>query len=153
MIAERGLLRLIKRCRTAKPMGELPFEAGSFTTPDGTASVTVERILPDTKVHNLYTESYIILKKESAIISNGLHWRLSKEGETLLLGGMHQKLKKRYGAADIPPLRRRMIPMLCDEAGIVWAPFAGTRDGVPFQKDGMDKQDGYLITVRLLSFP
>jgi len=41
--------------------------------------------------------------------------------------------------------------MLCDEEGIVWAPFAGVRDGVPIQTKKADEAGGILIAVELLS--
>ena len=66
-------------------------------------------------------------------------------------GGMHKKLKKLYGTADIPAHRREYLPMLCDEEGIVWAPFAGVRDGVPIQTKNADTQGGIMIAVELVS--
>lgn len=150
-IAERGLVRLVKRVRNAPRLDGFPFQEGKTLLFDGRVSVTVQRIDRQTKIHKLSTESYIILKNDSAIIESGLHWRKRREGDTLLSGGMHKKLRKLYSEADIPAHRRELIPMLCDDRGIVWAPFAGVRDGVSVQSNITDDAEGYLISVALLS--
>lgn len=150
-LRERGLLRLVKRVRTKTALTPFPLQLGETLLFDGRVRVRVEQIDGQTKIHNLSTESYIILKKNSAIINNSLHWRKKCDGDTLFSGGMHKKLRKLYGKAEIPPHRRELLPILCDSEGIVWAPFAGARDGVPIQKKIADGADGILIAVELLS--
>ena len=49
------------------------------------------------------------------------------------MGGMHRKLRKTYHAAGISPRMREQMPLLCDENGILWAPFIGVRDGFSSQ--------------------
>lgn len=150
-ISELGLLRLVKRVRLGTEFSEMPVQFGKTQAFDGRVFINVQPIDAQTKIHKLSTESYIILKKDSAIINNGLHWREKREGDTLLSGGMHKKLRKLYSKADIPPHRRELLPMLCDDEGIVWAPFAGVRDGVLTQQKIADGADGILIAVKLLS--
>ena len=59
---------------------------------------------------------------------------------------MHKKLRRLYGNADLPPHRRASLPLLCDEAGVVWAPFVGLRDGVATGPQGVS------VCVELLSY-
>jgi len=150
-ISELGLLRIIRRVRTQAALPILPLAEGEWVLLDGRVRIRVQPWQPNTKIHNLSTESCITLNKDSAIISSGLYWRLRKEGDVILSEGMHKKLRKQYGAADIPPHRRELIPLLCDENGIVWAPFVGVRDGVPVQSKKTDADDGIRISVELLS--
>ena len=149
--SECGLLRISKRLRTPSEFAETPIAFGVTNVMDGLVRITVQPIEAHTKIHKLSTQSYIILKDDSAIINSGLHWRKKTDGDTLLSGGMHKKLKKLYGTADISARRRGLIPMLCDEKGIVWAPFAGVRDGVAVQTKIADGASGILIAVELLS--
>ena len=80
---------------------------------------------------------HIILSADSAIINDGLFWRSRKEGDTLVMGGMTRKLRKLYNQNKIPWRLREQLPLLCDGEGIVWAPFVGTRDGVPVAQNGV----------------
>ena len=58
------------------------------------------------------------------------HWRARREGDVLLMGGIHRKIRKLQNAAHVPAPLRERIPLLCDERGVLWVPFVGTRDGV-----------------------
>ena len=82
-------------------------------------------------------------KNFSDIIKNGLYLRSRREGDCILQGGMHKKLRKLYNAAKVPPRWRDALPVLCDPSGIVWAPFVGMRDGV------LCEGDGYVLRVLL----
>jgi tRNA(Ile)-lysidine synthetase-like protein len=59
-----------------------------------------------------------------------LYWRSRQEGDTIYMGGMTRKLRKLYNQKQIPLRLREQLPLLCDEKGIVWAPFVGARDGL-----------------------
>ena len=41
---------------------------------------------------------------------------------------MTHKVKKLFSDAKIPVSKRRVIPLLCDDSGVVWVPGFGTRD-------------------------
>lgn len=99
------------------------------------------------KVHNLSTTPYIILKEDFAIISKTLFWRMRQEGDVILMGGMHRKLRRLQAQAQIPARLREDIPLLCDADGIVWAPFVGVRDGVVYTCD--PTADGVMVGVFL----
>lgn len=64
----------------------------------------------------------------SAIIEGGLSIRSKRDGDTVFYGGHTRKLKKLFCDAKIPASKRSLIPILCDEKGIVWVPGFGVRD-------------------------
>ena len=59
-----------------------------------------------------------------------MFFRTKKEGDVILSGGMHKKLRKVFGEHSVHPDVRERIPLLCDGSGIVWAPFCALRDGI-----------------------
>ena len=78
----------------------------------------------------------------SAIINGGLYLRPKKDGDTVFYGGMTHKLKKLFSDAKIPRSKRGLIPILCDDSGVVWVPGFGVRD------DGVEKdkrEDVYVL--------
>lgn len=142
-VRECGRLCILKEeALTALPFS-FPFTEGTRVLADFGICVTVKKAEKPTKVHNLSTESSINLRIGSDIIERNVYWRSRLPGDMLLKGGMHRKLCKLYNAAKIPPRLRDGLPILCDESGILWAPFAGVRDHVSF--DGEE----YEITVSL----
>lgn len=81
---------------------------------------------------NVYKKS-IQADLSSAIICGRLFIRPKRDGDTVFYGGMTHKLKKMFNDRKIPVADRPLIPILCDEKGIVWVPGYGVRD---------DKKDG-----------
>ena len=71
----------------------------------------------------------------SAIIKGSLYLRPKKDGDTVYYGGMTHKLKKLFSDAKIPRSKRGLIPILCDDNGVVWVPGFGVRD------DNNDKKE------------
>ena len=146
-VLEFGCLRFLKDEALAEVMsGEplpLPFRVGETQVTEAGVCITVRELDPSLKIHNLSTESHIILYTTADIIEESFHWRVRRDGDLLLRGGMHRKLRRLYREAGISPRRRARMPLLCDADGVVWAPFVGARDGLP--------QEGraYLITVKL----
>lgn len=57
-----------------------------------------------------------------------LYVRSRAEGDSYFYGGMTHKLKKLFSDRKMPLLARKMLPVLCDERGIVWVPSFGARD-------------------------
>ena len=121
----------------------MPLELGEVTLADRGMALSVKKGEPPTKVHNLSTANTINLNEVSVIINNTFYFRTRQEGDTLLMRGMHRKLRKLYNAAKISPSVRERLPLLCDEEGIVWAPFVGTRDDLP--------TEGEAIRIRIVS--
>lgn len=78
----------------------------------------------------------------SAIIVGSLYLRPKKDGDTVYYGGMTHKVKKLFSDRKIPMSKRRLIPVLCDDKGVVWVPGFGVRDdGIP--KD--QREDKYVL--------
>ena len=61
--------------------------------------------------------------------------RPKKDGDTVFYGGMTHKLKKLFSDRKIPASKRKLLPILCDDRGVVWVPGFGVRDdNVPKEK-------------------
>ena len=76
---------------------------------------------------NVYTFS-IQVNLGSAIINGRLRLRPKLDGDTVYYGGITRKLKKLYNDRKIPLSRRSLIPVLCDDDGVVCVPGLGVRD-------------------------
>ena len=87
--------------------------------------------LTDEKVNksslNVY-KKFIQVDLSSAIICGRLFVRPKQDGDSMFYGGMTRKLKKLFNDRKIPVSQRRLIPILCDDKGIVWVPGCGVRD-------------------------
>lgn len=145
---ELGRLRIFsKRTKENQAILCRPFSTESFFCDGGRIRVCIENQSANTKINNLSTQSYIFFNQFSDIIKGSLYWRTRREGDTLFISGMHKSLRKLYAKADIPMHRREQIPLLCDDEGILWAPFVGGRDGLSIENGTC------LVTVELLSAP
>ena len=145
-LLEFGCLRFLAcdHADRSQTVLDLPFAVGSTLVTESGIRLTVERNDASlSKIHNSSTRSYIILYMTSDIMKKALHWRTRREGDLLLQGGMHRKLRRLYREAGIAPRWRTRMPLLCDGEGIVWAPFVGARDGLP------QSGEAYRITVEL----
>lgn len=89
------------------------------------------------KINKLSIANTINSNEMSVIINSTLYFRTRQDGDVILQGGMHRKLRKLYNAAKIPPSVRERLPLLCDGEGIVWAPFIGARDGLPTEGEAV----------------
>lgn len=91
----------------------------------------------DKKTYSNVYKNSIQANLSSAIISGSLYLRSKKDGDTVYYGGMTHKIKKLFSDAKIPRSKRGLIPILCDDKGVVWVPGFGVRDdGVPNDQRG-----------------
>lgn len=130
-ICERG------DCRIAEADSSDPYNY-LFKLNLGENSLTpydADFILSTKKVEKTYLNVYKISIQasiSSAIIIGSLYLRPKKDGDSVFYGGMTHKLKKLYNDRKIPLSKRKSIPILCDDKGVVWVPGFGVRDdGVP----------------------
>ncbi len=72
-------------------------------------------------LQNIYKLS-ILTQVNSDKISNVLFARSRRDGDSYVFGKMTRKLKKLYNDRGISPAKRAMIPVICDDDGIVWVP-------------------------------
>ncbi len=95
-------------------------------------------VMSKEKVEKTYSNVYknsIQANLSSAIINGSLYLRPKKDGDTVYYGGMTHKIKKLFCDSKIPRSKRGLIPILCDDSGVVWVPGFGVRDdGVPKEK-------------------
>ncbi len=55
-------------------------------------------------------------------------WRTRKEGDSILRGGHHKRLRRLWRECGVPEELRDRLPVLCGKEGIVWAPMVGFSD-------------------------
>ncbi len=83
---------------------------------------------------NLYkidTETAI----SSAIIQGRLYVRPRREGDTCFFRKHTHSLKKLYNEKKIPRSARACLPLLCDDAGVLWVPFCPPREKPPVKAE------------------
>ena len=114
------------------PAYHIALEGGFCTI--GDAKVTVWSSFPenqktdtafDANVYNLYTE----LQVRFDTIKGRIFLRPMAEGDRILQGGMHKKIRKLYGQHGTPLHLRSRLPLLCDDDGVLAVPGICLRDG------------------------
>lgn len=133
-ICERGV------CRVSYTLGDKVdycFDIGEGVT--DLYPLNAHFILSREKVEKTYLNVYKISIQaniSSAIINGRLYLRPKKDGDTVYYGGMTHKLKKLFSDRKIPPSKRKLIPVLCDDSGVVWVPGFGVRDDCEGKEKG-----------------
>ena len=106
-----------------------------------------ENLIPEYNAIALLTEDKVdkislnVYKKSiqadisSAIIVGRLFIRPREDGDSVFYGGMTHKLKKLFNDRKIPKSKRDLIPILCDDRGVVYVPGFGARDDSPKEKN------------------
>ncbi len=117
----------------------LPLQEGTYTYPQLGFTLTVERLDPaqaaaahkiSKNPQNVYNP-FIHDTLTFDTIDRSAYFRLRAEGDRLLVGGLHRRVRKLQNRCGIPPALREHLPLLCDAQGVRWVPFIGERDGVP----------------------
>ena len=125
-VVESGICRFVKK----KPDNiEFSFKISGDVTeiPEFGATVCIGEDAFVKSSSNVYKFS-IQADIASAIIEGELSIRSKRDGDTVYYGGHTRKLKQLFCDAKIPVSKRSLIPILCDDKGIVWVPGFGTRD-------------------------
>ena len=95
---------------------------------------------PDSKISsNVYNFS-IHQDIPFDIINGEIHLRFKRDGDSYRYGGHTHKLKKVFNDRNIPSSERSLIPIICDESGILWVP------GLPVRETSVDESNR---TVRI----
>lgn len=78
------------------------------------------------QVYNLSTQAQINLDR----IKGRIYARPRKEGDRIMIGGMHKSLKKLISErlSHLPLDERRALPVVCDGEEIIWVPYLGVAD-------------------------
>lgn len=88
----------------------------------------------ETSPHEMWFSAKNIYKNATTIqinsdrIKDDLFVRTRKEGDRILLHGIHKKLRKLQNETALPLALRTSLPLLCDKDGILWAPLTALRD-------------------------
>lgn len=69
-------------------------------------------------------------------IKGNLYARRRAAGDVILHGGMHKSIKKLFCDRGIVPDARVVLPLICDDDGVVYVPFIGVRDGMAYDGTG-----------------
>ena len=78
-------------------------------------------------------------------IKNTLYVRNREDGDRIVIGGHHRRLKKLLCDAGVPQKKRDRLPVVCDGEGVVWVP------GFPV-RDGAAAEEGNEITITYREF-
>ena len=125
-VCERGSCYVVKRSATDEVRDFYEaLESGDNKMPGYNAVIS---ILPREKSYPIIYNKSIKADLSSAIINGVLYVRFKRDGDAYHYGGMTHKLKKVFNDLDIPPSHRGLIPVVCDDNGIVWVPGLGVRD-------------------------
>ena len=132
-VVDRDALRMAehKREATLEPYS-LPLQKGLTEICD--AGVALWASFPEnpqtdtafaTNVYNLYTEQ----KVRFDTIEGQVFLRPIREGDVILSGDMHNRIRKLYGEKGVPLSLRARLPLLCDDCGVLAVPGVCVRDG------------------------
>ena len=136
-VCERGVCSVRRRDESFE--FDYPVSEGVNLFSDFDAELVVSTRQNPEISSNVYKIS-IQAKLSSVIIDGEMRLRSRRDGDTVFYGGHHHKLKKIMCDKKVPRSVRELIPVLCDDRGVVWVP------GLPPRDDGV--RDGEAV-VRL----
>ena len=128
-VAERGVCRVDAE-NTEMPDFEYRVSMGLNEIEELSAIFLLSYEKPDNSFSNVYNYS-IHANLSSVIIDGDLYLRSRRDGDTIRYGKMTRKIKTLYSDAKIPRSKRQLLPLLCDNNGVVWAPGFGVREDRP----------------------
>ena len=105
-----------------------PLTLGKTQIPNTDISICVTPV-EQFNGENRGEENNLVLFGEWKDLQQTLAWRNLREGDMILRGKMHRKLRRLYAQKGMPTEMRRALPLLCCGEEIVWAPFVGAADG------------------------
>lgn len=101
----------------------------SFARTDDHRAITLNSNR-ETNVYNPFIRDTLTFDIIIPYVTDGsLYLRPRHEGDRILLGGMHRRVRKLQNERGIPPALRDRLPLLCDGEGVLWVPGVGLRDG------------------------
>ena len=131
-VTERGMC-YITDSKTDSHDYCFPLENGENPIPEYNATMFLTEEKVNKTSLNVYKKS-IQADISSAIIVGRLFVRPRENGDSVFYGGMTHKLKKLFNDRKIPKSKRDLIPILCDDRGVVYVPGFGARDDSPTEK-------------------
>lgn len=82
------------------------------------------------------------------LLSDDAHLRYKKDGDVILSGGMHKKVKKLFNEKKVSLLLRNKLPVLVSNEEILWIPTVAACDVIKSDKIN-DGDDFFRITITL----
>ena len=142
----RGRLSLTKT--KPQPVGEytLSLTIGETQIPNTDISISVTPI-ENFDESNKGDWNTLILAGEWKDLQKALTWRNRREGDVILRGKMHRKLRRLYAQMGMPTELRRALPLLCVGEEIVWAPFVGKSDDLVTKIKKETSSPAYKIVI------
>ncbi len=109
---------------------DLPLVMGQNVLPHGAGEIWLfaERNLEFEKERSNVYNLFIQAKLDSATILGKLSARTRRAGDAYRYGGMTRRVRRLMADAQMPLSLRATLPLVYDEAGIVWVPGFGVRD-------------------------
>lgn len=83
-------------------------------------------------VYNLFIQA-----KLDSVTIEMLRARTRQEGDAYRYGGMTRRVRRLMAGKHLSPAMRAAWPIVCDEAGILWVPGFGVREGRPSKQAGL----------------
>ncbi len=116
------------------PKGEnsLSYEKKLFLGKNYIAEIDAEIILSKEPIDKSSLKIYNFSIQQTIdfdIIKGDLFVREKRDGDSYTYGGITRKLKKLFNDRSIPPSKRPLVPIICDDLGILWVSGFGVRDG------------------------
>ena len=114
------------------PDFRIPLTEGEHDVPEISARIMISQS-PESEFEMKYKNIYkIFIHKILAFdkINGNLYIRNREPGDKIRSGGMTKLTKKLYCECKIPLDIRNLLPVLCDDDGIIWIPFMDCRDGM-----------------------
>ena len=131
---EDGQLKIMKQSGVSHGAPE-SFDVEAAEGNNFVSQINAEIIIGNTQRQiNIYKKS-IQMTIDSAKIKGMLSLRSRREGDRILMGGMHKSLKKLMCDKKIPLDERYRLPVICDGEEIAAVPFVGVSDTYRAKKD------------------
>lgn len=120
--------------RSAEPVGEIPLSTGENAFAGGLVKITVD----------CHRESADVYFNKNAI-KGRLTARRRHSGDKIRVHGMGRSVKKCFIDKKIPPSARQIMPIICDDEGIIYVPYIGVADRVRPSKG--DERLGIAVSI------
>ncbi|MCD7747553.1 MAG: tRNA lysidine(34) synthetase TilS [Firmicutes bacterium] len=120
------------------PDYKVRLDFGEYDVPEIGAKILLSH-LPDEEFELKYKNIYRIFIHKRFLpdkISGKLYIKNREAGDKIYLRGMSRLTKKLYCENKIPIDLRALIPVFCDDDGILWIPNIGVRDGAEASERG-----------------
>ncbi len=131
-IIEDGYLYLKKDSEETPPAPfNVRLKMGENVILDGEMTIFIENeensIKSHDKAKNIYKKSTTHFISFDTI-ENGLFIRRKEDGDKILVGGMHKKLKKLFCERKLPLKLREVLPVFQSGDEIIWVPYIASTD-------------------------